>query len=395
MACFHCECKRPADQFIESEMPERQHGQQMRLEKTACRPEFSNAWNFNFDDDESDGADVAAFEYADSPVRGEDLPLTHEGNFRGSEDDFNNASRDTRTHQREYSDLNNNRPGIGFDDFEDEDDVDSYEIDTPNNHSVRKASSNDFSEVERSSEEVDRGFDNNYISRHRASSPSCGRPSKPTRRKSTLSGSEDDELGFDTDEDVSVHPNWKSSHVADSRHRSRDRGPNGPSRGLSFGSDEEFDLHSDLDDDSGKDFRSKRTKGNKPVSSRNSQRRASPDMEDDSFSDSESDIDDLRSHRNKSGGNKTESRRKGNNFKSWGDYRFVRNSPNDGNRSSQRSRRDDDEWEKKDRRSDSRSFRGPKQERYGSPRRGRSYKSNMDAGGDSGEFRNSRRIIER
>ncbi|KAI9185996.1 hypothetical protein LWI28_012856 [Acer negundo] len=75
MACFHCDCKRPPDEFLENKMEERRQGPNMRTEKIAKRPEVSNAWNFDFDDDESDGADVAAFEYADSPSRGEDSTM--------------------------------------------------------------------------------------------------------------------------------------------------------------------------------------------------------------------------------------------------------------------------------------------------------------------------------
>lgn len=416
MACFHCDCKRPPDDFIENKMPERQRGSEIKLEKTASRPEVSNAWNFNFDDDESDGADVAAFEYADSQARSEYLPLDQEEKFRGYNDDFNRASRVARTPERGYSDPGTSRPGMGFDDFDDEDDVDSYEIDTQNNRPVRKVSPKDFSEAEGFSDEEDTGLNKNFT--HEATPPSCSRPSKPTRKKAAFADSDDDELGFDTDEDLSVHPNWKSSHVADSKHRSRGRGSTGPSRGLSFGSDEEYGLHSDLEDDFEEDFRSKRTKGNKRVLSGKFQGRASSDMEDGSFSDSESDIDDLQSHRNRSRGNKIEPRGQGNNYKGRGDYSFVsdkqfrskgkmadrRDSPNNHlNRSSRGSHSDhrgfkrdeDDGWGKNDRRGDSRNFRGPKRGGYGNAQRGRSYKNNMDANVDAGEFRNSRRVIER
>lgn len=416
MACFHCDCKRPPDDFIENKMPERQRSSEMKLEKTASRPEVSNAWNFNFDDDESDGADVAAFEYADSQARSEDLPLDQEDKFRGYNDDFNRVSRVARTPERGYSDPGISRPGMGFDDFDDEDDVDSYEIDTQNNHPVRKLSSNDFSEVEGFSDEEDTGLDKNFT--RGATPPSCSRPTKPTRKKAAFADSDDDELGFDTDEDLSVHPNWKSSHVADSKHRSRGGGSTHPSRGLSFGSDEEYGLHSDLEDDFEEDFISKRTKGNKRVSSGKFQGRASSDMEDGSFSDSESDTDDLQSHRNRSRGNKIEPRGRGNNYKGRGDYSFVgdkqfrskgkmadrRDSPNNHlNRSSRGShgdhrgfqRDEDDGWGKNDRRGDSRNFRGPKRGGYGNAQRGRSYKNNVGANVDAGEFRNSRRVIER
>lgn len=414
MACFHCDCKRPPDDFIENKMPERQRGSEMNLERTAGRQEVSNAWNFNFDDDESDGADVAAFEYADSQARSEDLPLAQEENFRGYNDDFNRARGLARTPEKEYSDPGTGRPRMGFDDFDDEDDVDSYEIDTQNNHPLRKVSSNDFSDG--FSDEEGTGSSKNYT--HEATPPSRHKPSKPTRKKAAFFDSDDDEMGFDTDEDLAVHPNWKSSHVAHSKHRGRDRGSTGPSRGLSFGSDDEYGLHSDLEDDFEEDFRSKRTKGNKQVSRGKFKGRASSDIEDGSFSDSESDADDLQSHRNRSRGNKIEPHGQGNNYKGRGDFRFVsdnqfrsrgrmagrRDSPNGHlNRSSRGSHGDhrgfqsneDDGWGKNGRRGDPRNFRGQKRGGYGKAQRGRSYKNNLDANVDAGEFRNSRRVIER
>ncbi|KAK0602369.1 hypothetical protein LWI29_032679 [Acer saccharum] len=335
MACFHCDCKRPPDEFLENKMEERRQGPNMRMEKIAKRPEVSNAWNFDFDDDESDGADVAAFEYADSPSRGEDSAMVSQERHY----DFDNSSRVRSPHERVHSELDSNGPGTGFDDFDDEDDVDSYEIDAPNNYSVSKASSNDFSEAE------DIGVsDNNFRGHRRDTPPSNNKPSKLKRPKAAFSGTEDDELDFDTDEELPVHPNWKSSHVADSRHTSRGRGPTGPSRGLSFGSDEEFGPQSDLDDD----FESRQTK--KPVSGKFSRRRAGSDMED--FSDSESDNDDLDTRRNKFGRNKTESGRRGKDFDGRDNYNFVnddaqfrtngkmdnrRNSMIDGSRSSRGS----------------------------------------------------------
>ncbi|KAK0601143.1 hypothetical protein LWI29_021604 [Acer saccharum] len=305
MACFHCDCKRPPDEFLENKMEERRQGPNMRMEKIAKRPEVSNAWNFNFDDDESDGADVAAFEYADSPSRGEDSTMVNQER----DYDFNNSSRVQSPRERGHSELDSNGPGTGFDDFDDKDDVDSYEIDAPNNYSVSKASSNDFSEAE------DIGVSNNNFRGHRRDTPpSNNKPSKLKHPKATFSGSEDDELDFDNDEELPVHPNWKSSHVADS-------------------------------------WSNRRTK--KPVSGKFSRRRVGSDMED--FSDSESDNDDLDMQRNKFGRNKTESGRRGKDFDGRDNYNFVnddarfrtngkmdnrRNSMIDGSRSSRGSRDD-------------------------------------------------------
>ncbi|KAK3200239.1 hypothetical protein Dsin_023654 [Dipteronia sinensis] len=129
------------------------------MDKIAKWPEVSNAWNFDFDDDESDEVDVATFEYADSASRGEDSDIVS----REREYDFNKSSRVRSPRERGYSDLDSNGPGTRFDDFDDEDDVDSYEIDAPNNYSVWKASSNVFSKVEGFSEVDDyRGSDNNF-----------------------------------------------------------------------------------------------------------------------------------------------------------------------------------------------------------------------------------------
>uniref|UniRef100_A0A2N9GQU0 RanBP2-type domain-containing protein n=1 Tax=Fagus sylvatica TaxID=28930 RepID=A0A2N9GQU0_FAGSY len=312
MACFHCECKRPPDAIMEDRMQERQHGPRTRLEKIANRQEVSNAWNFDFDDNESDGADVAAFEHADSPRMAENYPLDSQvqgGNFRGPEGDFNRSSSVPRVHEKEYSDGDTHRARMGFDDFDDEeDDIDSYEIDTHHNNSAQRAASTEFSEVEGYSGSEDfEGIDNRMAARHRSSSPSYSKPSKPMRRKAAFSGSDNDGLDLDSDEDLSVHPNWKSSHVADSRQRSRGRGQAGPSKGkgLSFGSDEELGLYSDVDDDLG----------------------------------SELDDDNVRSSRNRLRGNKVEPDRRRNN--SQGRDNFTRDSKfrSNGSRGNKRGSR--------------------------------------------------------
>lgn len=401
MSCFHCDCKRPPDEFLENRTQEAaQRGPKKGPEKIA-KSEVSNAWNFDFDDDESDGADVAAFEYADSHGRHEDSNLNsqpHGGNLMGIEDYQDKAGGNLRAHEREYSDVRHNRPGTGFDDFDDEDDdVDSYEIDTHgSNRSIRNASLNDFSDTE----DIEGSNNNNFSARCGATPPSFSRPSRPMRRKAAFSGSEDDELGFDTDDDLSTHPNWKASHVADSQHR-RKRGATGMSRGLNFGSDDDFDV----DDDSDDDLRSRQTKGRTagPKSFR-----SKADFEDDSFSGFEYNSD---TPRNRFGGNKMESSR-GSGFKGRGGFGFVRDekyrsgdnmgirrsSMNNGRK---RSSQGDDYingWEKNNRGGGSRNFKGSKRgggSGYGDQPRGKSYKYGGDNDGDSSEFRNSRRVIER
>ncbi|KAJ6762751.1 ZINC FINGER PROTEIN [Salix purpurea] len=260
MACFHCDCKRPPDAFMENKMEERQYGSRTRSEKIISRPEVSNAWNFDFDDNESDGADVAAFENADSASMVEDSPMesqAKEGNFGRNADALNGTRITSGVHEREYSDPRLEGFGRGFDDFDDEDDIDSYEIDTQNDKPAWKASRNNFSDQGVSELEDDGGSDDNLGSRP-MTNPSV-KPSKPRSQRDAFFGSNENELDIDSDEERSVHPKWKSSHVADVRHKNRGGGPTGPSKGLSFGSDEELD--SDVDDDFGSSQRKQRTKG--------------------------------------------------------------------------------------------------------------------------------------
>ncbi|XP_021898879.1 uncharacterized protein LOC110815394 [Carica papaya] len=312
VTCFHCDCKRPPDELVETKTLEKQHGLNMGLKKVGSRHEVSNAWNFDFDDNESDGADVAAFEYADSSVMGEDIPLdskARQTNFKGPEDEFSGAKGVPRSSRREYAAPDHGRPGTGFDDF-DEDDVDSYEIDTQK-QPVRKFSSNDFSEVEGFSESEDSEMSNSNSFAHRRT-PSSNKTTKYVQRRQAFSGSENDELSSDSDEEISVHPNWKSSHIADSRHRDRGRGPK---RGLSFGSDEELGVDSDIDDNLGRDFGDRQRKGRGNFKSTRSS---------GSFSGSVSDSDDdLHSWRNKSAGNKVRNRGKGKSFNDGGFGRIT------------------------------------------------------------------------
>ncbi|XP_034909463.1 uncharacterized protein [Populus alba] len=406
MACFHCDCKRPPDAFMENKMEERQHGSRTRSEKIVSHPEVSSACNFDFDDNESDGADVAAFEYADSAAVVEDLPLgiqAQEGNSGQNTDDFSGPRRISR----EYSVPERDGFGRGFDDFDDEDDIDSYELDTQNDKPARKASRNNFSDQGISDLEGDGGSDYNLGIRLRTS-PSV-KPSKPKHHRRAFSGS-DDELDIDSDEERSVHPKWKSSHVADIRNKNRGGAPTGPSKGLSFGSDEELELDSDEDDDFDS---SHRRQGRKGSGRRNFERNS--DLDDASFSGSESDNNHQRSWRNRTGGNKLESGRRGNHFrgrdhdfvrdnemrpkgkmgdrrKSWGDD-FGRSSPGAHGKNRVFQGTDCSGWKMNGAGGDSRNFNGPKQEGF-RKRQGEGsieYKTSMDPG----EFRNSRRVIER
>ncbi|XP_015570483.1 uncharacterized protein LOC107260763 [Ricinus communis] len=444
MACFHCDCKRPPDEFIENKMEDRQHVHKPRLEKSANRAEVSNAWNFDFDDNESDGADVAAFEYADPSAMEEDSPLHAQaqgGNFRGLDAELDRGSRISRGHEREYSEPSHNSPGVGFDDFDDEDDIDSYELDTENNSSARNSSRNIISQQGTSAFEDDEDFDDNLHTHPRKNLPSYVKPSKSMRKRATFSGSQDDELEIDSDEELSVYPKWKSSHVADARHKNRGRSPAGPSRRLSFGSDEEIELDSDGDED----FGSGQRKGNKQGLGRRSYQRSSG-LRNASFSGSESEDDQLYSRGDRSGRNKMEAGGRRDDFRGHGDHAFAsdgkgrpkgkmgdkRNSWNDdfkrsshrshdknrglGKMGDRRNSRNDNfdrssHWSHdknrgfggndhsarrtNDRGGNFRNFKGPKQEGFRNRQEGRSRDYNMDSDNNFGEIRNSRRVIER
>lgn len=403
MACFHCDCKRPPDAYMESKLQEIQSGPRTRLEKVAQRLEVSNGWNFDFDDDESDGADVAAFEFADSSVKGEASPLgtqTRRGKFRGPEDDFNTADQASGVHERMYSDIDSSKPGIGFDDFDDEDDIDSYEIDTPRNNPRKKASASFYSDSEMSSEleGSDDSSDSSAAGR-RTRFPSYDKPPKHAHKKEALFDSED-ELDFDLDEDLL---NWKSRHVTDTKLRGR-----GTSKDLSFDS-EDLDLDSDDDDDFYSSGFKRRTE-NKGSYGRGNFRNRSSGFQGGSFSGSYHENDGSRSRKNESRQSKVGS----SNVGGYGDYNFRNNSrarPNtkmDGgrnnsdnfNRSYRGSRGDnrrfgDDDYGKQRTNNMEKLKGGKKDGAFGNGYRGKSPEYSRETDDDPSEFRNSRRVIER
>ncbi|CAN1161438.1 Zinc finger protein VAR3, chloroplastic [Linum perenne] len=400
MVCFHCDCKRPHDEFLEDKMEERSRDHKMRFEKGSTgRPEVSNAWNFDFDDDESDGADVAAFENADSAAKEYDEPpppMPQRGgrNFR----------------DREAADVQQGgRTGTGFDDFDDEDDIDSYEVDSEprTNSSPRKVYE---------SEDVDFPDDDDFPTR--PSSSSSPRPgSRPSRRKKPFS--DDDELGLDSDEELTSHSKWKSSHIA-SGHKSRGKGS---SKKLSFGSDDsDDDLELDSDDDSG----GRKWKNNKGRSSSGrggfSRRGNDDSMEDSDDEDYGSgrssnrkvggrrDFDRSTSKRNKDGGGRRDSwnddfdrsssrsrssKGIGGGWKSTGGggrsggSDFDRHRGSDFSGSRQGGGRRGDDFDRP---------RGGGSRQGGGMRNSQSARSRdygMDNGADEGECRNRRRVIER
>ncbi|XP_019423072.1 PREDICTED: uncharacterized protein LOC109332541 [Lupinus angustifolius] len=270
MVCFHCECKRPHDEFhLENKMQDKKYSSEGRLDKISSRQEVSNAWNFDFDDNESDGADVAAFEYADAHARDKDFPSDNQaqhGNHRGLEDDFEKNNRMQGSHDGEYSNPGLHRPGVGFDDFEDEDDIDSYELETETPNSSRmEASKNNFYEAGDSLEFEDIEDDDDRLHKHHNMASRKSGRSHSIRKKPSFSESDDDELDFDTDEQRSVHSNFKSSHVSAAGQRRKGRGP---TKKLSFGSESDEDigaagLYSDEDDDLNDRYSSRKNRGSK------------------------------------------------------------------------------------------------------------------------------------
>jgi hypothetical protein len=128
---------------------------------------------------------------------------------------------------------------------------------------------------------------------------------------------------LDSDEDLSVHPNRKSSHVANSREGSRGRGQATPSKG-GFVSVEELGLYYDVDDDLDENFKSRQKNGHKLGSGRRDFRsKGSFDVEDGHFSGPDFDNDDMRSSRNRLRGNTVESDRRRNKSQSRDNHNFT------------------------------------------------------------------------
>ncbi|KAL5701122.1 hypothetical protein ACHQM5_026496 [Ranunculus cassubicifolius] len=238
MACFHCEHKRPPDEFMENQarVPREQHGPRTKFERVADMPVGSNSWNFDFDDNESDGADVAAFEYADPPRLQEDSPIEGEDLRQFDDDSFETGRISGYNGREKYL-----KPATGFDDFDDEedDDINSYEIETPDNNTMREPSRN-FADVEGFSGSED--FDTSDLRSYAPRSTDAS-----SRYKSSRSVQRKEFSEFDSDEEPSVSSDWRSKNARDSRNslgdRGRGRGRGGSYRGSrdSFGSDSESD----------------------------------------------------------------------------------------------------------------------------------------------------------
>lgn len=327
MACFRCEHKRPPDEYMENQMHAKQSGPRTRLNRAARMPDIPNAWNFDFDDNESDGADVAAFEFADSPRMGEDSSLGSlpQGQIAGGfEDEANDTSKIRRTRQRGkyFSEPDGRKPSLhsprmGLDDFDDEEDdnLDSYELDLSRDSQASDVSRKNFSELEQTSDSEDFDEHDHYTNTKRGAND-------------YLSGSEDD--------GIVDHPYWKSSPAADSRQKAGGRGNHRQLKAMSFGLNDAEELSLDSDDDMDEGFKYKQRKSHRGKLGRKGSRIGRISDSDDRFVlGSESDDDDnLRYSGNKTRGNKHGSR---------GPYRKLRSDDRTSNRRNPFARDDDDD----------------------------------------------------
>ncbi|XP_014517116.1 uncharacterized protein LOC106774592 [Vigna radiata var. radiata] len=404
MVCFHCECKRPPDEFLENKMQDRIQGSKPKLDKMGSRQEISNAWNFDFDDNESDGADVAAFEYADTHAINEDFSSgnnAQHGNHRGWEDNLEKNNRVRGSPDGEYANRDIYKPGIGFDDFEEEDDVDSYELETTPNSRRMETSKSNFSEDEKLSESEDiEGSDDERYANHRTASQRSV-PNRSIRKNTSFSGSEDDELDFVTKEQRSTLSNFKSA--------GRRRNGRGPSKKLSFGSESEdyngAGLYSDEDDDIHKAYSFRKNKGDKFNPSRqnngnrhNSGKRNFTKNRNSGFIDGRRENmfgDDFDGSSQKSYRNGRDSKGNGRNRKSFEDFDGPSRRSFGDSRGSRGNSRGGSSRQSfgngRGSRGNDRNWHRFEDREHGT---GKLNKYRMDEK-DSGEFRNSRRVIER
>ncbi|KAL5199135.1 hypothetical protein ABZP36_002647 [Zizania latifolia] len=243
MSCFHCEHKRPPDEYTNSyRMEAYQSVPQKRLERPARRSEVSGAWNFDFDDNESDGADVAAFEFADSSKARESLSVentTFRSSSKVTEDEkfgMDETWRDGR--ERRFSERDRVCSSrVGFDDFDDEeDDIDSYELDLSKDGQISGVSRMSYSDLEDASDSADQN--------------------EPDNIRNSNHG-EKDIVGSAYDEEFVGHPSLRSSNLADSWQKTGSWNGYNNRRGDSFSSESDDGIVSDLDEDINEGFKRK------------------------------------------------------------------------------------------------------------------------------------------
>ncbi|XP_031485134.1 uncharacterized protein LOC116254137 [Nymphaea colorata] len=270
MACFHCDHKRPPDEFLENQLQQRPPtSPRTRLERVANIQNVTNAWNFDFDDNESDGADVAAFEYADSPR------IDEESSFSGRassepisrfEDEPFEATQMQRSYQRGKSkegvgrEISSFGARTGFDDFdEEEDDIDSYELDISTGDSKSEVSSSGISQVVASSDSDDFSEADSLSGGNQGTHSGSLERASHWMRKSTYNSSQyveepnsDDEFSDDSD--------WNSGASTHSRKGAGGRSHRGSFRQTSSHSENELVFDSDTDDEVGHAVRHKQRK---------------------------------------------------------------------------------------------------------------------------------------
>ncbi|KAG9443725.1 hypothetical protein H6P81_015065 [Aristolochia fimbriata] len=297
VVCFHCEHKSPPDDYTENRSLEKPNVYTRTRTGDASRiPGIVDSYNFDFDDDESDGAEVAAFEFADSPKMANE-PLLDDragsGGFEGQSFEAERMPRQTFSERARYAEqgqMSESSTRVGFDDFdeEEEDDVNSYEIDTSNStYSEPKTSLRTLSDYEEPSGSED--SDDSSMKIH----------SRPMRKRA-LPASDDDDLVFGSDEELPNRTSRRSTNLASSRGKSNIRGRGPYSR--SFVSDDELGLNSDYDDDMGESYTHKWNEGRKSFSRKGPMRLS--DSEDELSFGSESEDGDSSQFHKKSARNR-------------------------------------------------------------------------------------------
>jgi hypothetical protein len=250
MSCFHCEHDRPPDEYTNNQTEAYQSAPRKRSDRPARKPEVSSAWNFDFDDNESDGADVAAFEFADSSKGRESSSVdnSYRDNANGFEaENFGMDETRSKGRERNFTErdkLNSSR--VGFDDFDDEeDDIDSYELDLSKGGQTGGVSRVSYSDLDDSSDSED------Y--------------SESSHSRNSKYGEKDDVTGSADDDEFDGQPTLKSSHIADSWQKTRSSSGSNNRRSTSFGSERNNGVISDSDEDidNGIRYERGRNKGNR------------------------------------------------------------------------------------------------------------------------------------
>ena len=260
MSCFHCEHDRPPDEYTNNQQMEAyQSAPPRRSERPARKPEVSSSWNFDFEDNESDGADVAAFEFADSSKVRESSSVDnpHRDNAKGFEaEKFGMHETRSKGRERQFTERDSqNSSRVGFDDFDDEeDDIDSYELDLSKGGQTGGVSRVSYSDLENASDSEDYSeFSHSRNSNH---------------------GEKDDVTCSADDDEFDGQPSLKSSHLADSWQKTRGWSGSNNRRSASFGSESNDGVISDSDEDIDNGFRHKRGRNQ-------GSRQTVPDMDSD------------------------------------------------------------------------------------------------------------------